>query len=166
MNCLNVHLSIPASPEGNSNAWVHALTIPVESLMPLSLRPFKLLRYICYAILAAHGELSLSQETVSPSFPYDSPTVDITEIPPEGVLNIYYHVNADEQTFPLDPQLECLTAFHTSDSLVSLRQVDFRNMIGARDGTCVVTGHEMMFCDAVHLITVSMGDDVCVIYFI
>ena len=165
MNRLNVHLSIPASPEGNSNPWVHTLSIPVESLMPLSLRPFKLLRYICYAILAARGELSLSQEAVSPPFPYDSPTVDITDIPPEGVLDIYYHLNADEQPFPLDPQLECLTV-STSDSQVNLRRANFRETIVARDGTCVVTGHDVTVCAAAHLIAVSKGDDVRAIHFI
>jgi len=124
--------------------------------------------------VAAHGELSLSQDpkpAAVPPFPYDSPTVNIIEIPADGtILNIYYHVDVDEQPhiFPLDPRLEYLTVT-TSDSQlpVSLRQADFKDMISKRDGDiCVATGQERSFCKVAHLIEVSKGDNVCAVHFV
>jgi len=107
MNLIDVHLSMPVSPDNSTSVWVHTLSIPVESFMPLSLRPFKLLRYICYTLLAAHRELSLSHDLEHPPspFPYEAATINIVDIPPNGVLDIYYHIDEGEQShiFPLDP---------------------------------------------------------------
>jgi len=48
---VNVFVSLP------NDGWVHALSIPLEEIWRLSLRPLKWLRYATFAVLGAKGHL-------------------------------------------------------------------------------------------------------------
>jgi hypothetical protein len=45
-------------------------------------------------------------------------------------------------------------------SVMTQRRKEFRAQIVQRDGSCVITGHRAMVCDAAHLIPKVKGDEV------
>jgi hypothetical protein len=155
---IDVHLSLPVSPTNRDMEWIHVLHIPARQLLPLSLRPFKLLRYMCFSIVAARGHLSFSKKRPH-SVPYDSLSIDV---PPDGTLNVYYHLDANQQpyVFPINPTTAPNTPTSSVCSSNNSELIKFRTGVADRDGTCVTCDLETCLCEVVHLIGVSKGDKV------
>ena len=60
----------------------------------------------------------------------------------------------------LDPDLMDERTSATS-SYVSSGQADFRHMVAARDGTCVMTGTGAPYMEACHVVPHAKGPEVC-----
>lgn len=140
--------------------WVHCLTLPLDMLNALrfSQRPYK---WICYAIgvvIGAKGILSTSSNSLN------AVAVDDDAVPAESV-DLYYHTTLEERRrmFPIDPTGG---RTHVTSSVSIRRRNDFRDDVAERDGRrCLLTGVEEIFCDAVHVLPHSKGDEVCYSYF-
>ena len=139
--------------------WVHCLTLPVKTFKALrfSRRPYKWIRYAIGIVIGAEGDLSFS-----PSSP-DSMDYSASLPNESGIL--YYHTNNEERRrmFPVDPDL---ARSHITDSIHTTRSAHFRDDVAERDGWMCVLYPEMTaeFCDAVHLLPHSKGDEVCYSY--
>jgi hypothetical protein len=156
---IDVHLFLPVSPTNRDDMeWVHYLHLPVQLLIPLSLRPFKFLRYMCFSIVASRGHLSFSKEHLDP-VPYDSPSIDILT---DGTLNIYYHLDADQQpyVFPINPTSAPNTPTSSVCSSNDSQIINFRVGVANRDDTCVGTDAPGHLCEVAHLIGITKGDEV------
>jgi hypothetical protein len=143
--------------------WVHCLHIPAQHLTSLSLRPFKLLRYMCFSIVAARGHLSLSKEHPD-SVPYDSLSIDI---PPDGTLDIYYHLEVDQEpyVFPINPTTTFSSRTSSAASSSDSQLCNFRAGVATRDHTCVIwhdfdPNASLSSCDVAHLVGCTKGDEV------
>ena len=79
---------------------------------------------------------------------------------PSESADLYYHTSDAEKQrmFPVDPDMGRTTI--TSSDATS-RMADLHSDVVERDGVCVLTGLEEGYCDAVHLLPPSKGDEVC-----
>lgn len=59
MQTVNLYLRSGAR---DANIWLIALTIPVEDIKRLALRPLKWIRFVAFAIVGARGHLHTSPE--------------------------------------------------------------------------------------------------------
>ncbi|KAH8994519.1 hypothetical protein EDB92DRAFT_286656 [Lactarius akahatsu] len=121
------------------------LSIPLDDVQRLSIRPFKWLRYVLYSICGARGDLYA--RLGDPPVDYDS-----TEL-------------ADHLIYFYEPSGHCIFIDHEglNDRLTSTdqtpRRENFRKEILARDKEfCVVTREPANDCDAAHLIPRSKTD--------
>ncbi|TFK17470.1 hypothetical protein FA15DRAFT_577254, partial [Coprinopsis marcescibilis] len=131
--------------------WVHYLTLPLETLtaLQLSQKPYKWIRYAIGVVVGAEGDLSSSPDLLN--------LVDYDAGLPVKSTVLYYRLNDQEKgrMFPVDPKIG---RTHTTSSATT-RRFQFRSDISERDGgTCVLTGMDDIFCDAVHLLAHSKGD--------
>ena len=71
MQNVNLHLQSGAR---DANIWLIALTIPVEDIKRLTLRPLKWIRFVAFAVIGARGHLytSLEGELVDYKTGFDS----------------------------------------------------------------------------------------------
>ncbi|KAH9172519.1 hypothetical protein EDB89DRAFT_1851085 [Lactarius sanguifluus] len=122
------------------------LSIPLDDVQRLSIRPFKWLRYVMYCICGARGDLSASQG--GPPVDYDSTKL------------------ADDVIYFYEPSGQCIFVDYEclNDSMTSTNQTprrdNFRREIMARDGSfCVITRDVERSCDAAHIIPRSKGDE-------
>ena len=134
--------------------WVHCLTLLVETLNALqfSQRPHKWIRYAIGVIVGAEGDLS--------SLPDSLNVVDYNAVLPAESTALYYHTSEEERRrmFPIDPDIG---RTNIASSVATTRRARFHDDVAERDGrTCVLTGVDEEFCDAVHLLAHSKGDRV------
>ncbi|KAH9036199.1 hypothetical protein EDB85DRAFT_2288403 [Lactarius pseudohatsudake] len=132
---VEIHLNVGGSP-------FSFLSIPLDDVQRLSIRPFKWLRYVLYSICGARGDLYA--RLGDPPVDYDS-----TEL-------------ADDVIYFYEPSGHCIFIDHEglNDRLTSTsRRENFRKEILARDKEfCVVTREPADDCDAAHLIPRSKTD--------
>lgn len=133
--------------------WVHCLALPLETLNALrfSHRPYKWIRYVI-GVVGAEGDLSSSRD--SPS------VVDYNAVILAESAVLYYHTSDEEmrRMFPVNANIAHTTI---TSSCATTRRAQFHNDVAERDGkTCVVSGRTERFCDAVHLLAHSKGDEV------
>lgn len=138
--------------------WVHCLDLPLDTLNALqfSQRLYKWIRYAIGVVVGAEGVLSTSSELLI--------TVNGNVLPSESV-NLYYHTTHEERRriFPIDPGGGHT---HITSSVSTPRRNDFREDVAERDGgRCLLTKLEATYCDAVHILPLSKGDEVCYFYF-
>ena len=135
--------------------WVHCLTLPVKTLNTLrfSRRPYQWIRYAIGIVIGAEGDLSSS-----PS-PPDS--IDYSAGLPNESGVLYYHTSDEERRrMSIDPDL---ARTRITESFSTSRRAHFPSDVAKRDGwMCVLyPGMTAEFCDAVHLLPHSKGDEVC-----
>ncbi|KAI0291867.1 hypothetical protein BC826DRAFT_465994 [Russula brevipes] len=139
---VNIHLRQKDGP------WICALTIPLEDIGRLSLRPLKWLRFVAFAVLGVKGHL------------YDSPggnVVDYGILSLADLANDYYYFSPEVEYLLVDRQ--GLNDRITS-STVAERDSRFRDAVALRDGNrCVITREDAPDCDAAHIISHSKGDE-------
>ncbi|KAH9025432.1 hypothetical protein EDB85DRAFT_1893856 [Lactarius pseudohatsudake] len=133
--CLNIH-----------GSQVLFLSIPLEDVQRLSVRPFKWMRFVMFSICGARGELS--------AIP-DGPTVNYNTT--ELVDTTYYYKPLGDFIFV---DLHGLNDQKMSATDQTKCSSDFRMKVMARDKSCVITQEPPDDCDAAHLIPQSKGDDV------
>jgi hypothetical protein len=156
---INVYAPLPKKLEDSEDwHWVKCLSIPQQKFIELQLshRPFKWVRYATGVVIGAEGLLSTRCDVIT--------DVDYrTVVLPTASFDLYYHTSTAERQrmFPIDPDIQDT---HMTSSVHTDRWNRFRNDIVARDRSCLITGCEEIFCDAVHLVPHSKGDAVCYIY--
>ncbi|KAH9054869.1 hypothetical protein EDB87DRAFT_1413202 [Lactarius vividus] len=125
------------------------LSIPLDDVCRLFIRPFKRLRYLLYCICGARGDLSASQ---------GGPPVNYAITAPSWPMTLYTSINLRVgQCIFVD--YEGLNDEMTSTDQTPRRD-NFRREILARDGSfCVVTRDVVGSCDAAHIIPRSKGDE-------
>jgi hypothetical protein len=134
--------------------WVHCLTLPIETFNALnfSQRPYKWIRYAIGVVIGARGDLSLDR---------DSPNVgefDENHLLEPAIL--YYHTSNEEKRrmFPADPSIGRTII---TSSVATSQEGQFPKDVARRDlGMCILTSISKSYCDAVHLLAHSKGDDV------
>jgi hypothetical protein len=141
------------------------LRIPIKDVKRLSVRPFKWLRFVMYAICGTPGNISATPDG-------DEVEYDLTEL--AGVNNEYYYQGkvlflyvdflltaiAASQENPSFVDFQGLNDQVTPSIIRTERSTNFRRKIVERDGSCVITGELAERCDAAHLIPGVKGDGV------
>ena len=136
--------------------WVHCLNFPLETLYKLqfSHRPYKWIRYATGAVTGTQGDLSLSHDSLD-IVDYDG------GLPSESVV-LYYHTSDEERRrmFPVDPDSGRI---NITSSVATSRRAQFRSDVLQWDGGgCILTNNiTAKYCDAVHLVAHTKGDEVC-----
>lgn len=134
--------------------WVHCLGIPLNSnTLQFSQKPYKWARYAIGAVIGAEGDLFTSPDL--------SNIMDYNADLPVDSVTLYYHTSDEERQmmFPIDPYF-----FRTglTSGMISPWSETFHSEVAKRDGgACVWTRVGGIFCDAVHLVAQSKGDNVC-----
>ncbi|KDQ56787.1 hypothetical protein JAAARDRAFT_301400 [Jaapia argillacea MUCL 33604] len=127
---------------------VLALSIPLNDIQRLSLRPLKWLRYITFAVCGARGDLSTTPD--SPAVDYDSvhhldPVAEAYYYTPQETYRLIDHSGLNERI---------------TSSAQTTRRSRFREDIMGRDGSrCVFTREIPLLCDATHIIPSCKGDE-------
>jgi hypothetical protein len=160
---INVHTSLPltVAPGGdldvnpNNWCWIHCLTIPLETLNTLhpSQKSYKWIRYAIGVVIGAEGALCTSSD-LPIAMDYDAAL-------PTQSINLYYHTSNEERQkmFPVDSNIRHT---HTTSSVLTDGRALFNDMVAERDrGQCVLTGMGERYCNAIHLLAYSKGDEVC-----
>ncbi|KAH9025430.1 hypothetical protein EDB85DRAFT_217922 [Lactarius pseudohatsudake] len=136
---VNIHLDVNGSQ-------VLFLTIPLEDVQRLSIRPFKWLRFVVFSICGARGELSAIPNGHTVDYNTTTELVDTT----------YYYKPLGDFIF-ID--LHGLNDRKTPTTDMNKRTSKFRESVMARDKLCVITQESLDDCDAAHLIPKSKGND-------
>ena len=141
----------PTNLEHSNWNWTHSLTFLLNRLQ-FTPKPYKWIRYATGVVVGAQGDLSFSPDSPHDVVEYDH------DLPSESA-DLYYHTSDAEKQrmFPVDPDMGRTTI--TSSDATS-RMPYFHSGVVERDGACVLTGIES-YCDAVHLLPHSKGDEVC-----
>ncbi|KAG1778334.1 hypothetical protein EV702DRAFT_1220110 [Suillus placidus] len=147
-----IHLSLPKLQDDPNLRWVPSFRVPVARILPWSLHPYTLLRYMCFATTGARGELSLSSQYPVDPVAYNSSTLP-NDIPD---LQVYYHVQEDQRsyTFPIDP-IDVASGWSTP---ITPTENFTEGLVGRDGGVCIVHSLPGELCDAAHLVDVSKGD--------
>ena len=146
----------------NGSSQVPFLSVPLNDLQRLSIRPLKWLRFATFAVCGARGDLSLSPG--GPTVNYDA-----TEIGES-----YYYTHSGETylvchllgvTIYIIGQFAFVDYNALNERITSSSQTqrrsNFRRDVLERDGMfCVFTGETQDVCDAAHIIPRSKGDEV------
>ncbi|KAK0479976.1 hypothetical protein EDD18DRAFT_1312405 [Armillaria luteobubalina] len=120
---VNIHLSY-------RNTQVLALSIPIDDIKRLSIRPLKWLKYVAFTVFGVIGHLAL---TADGSAVEDE---NITWESEDRLCEDYYYI----------PDEACLPSF--------------RKSIRRRDGDCCVfTGSKVAYSEAIHILPESKGDE-------
>ncbi|KAG1838034.1 hypothetical protein DFJ58DRAFT_134637 [Suillus subalutaceus] len=146
-----IHLSLPKLQDEPNLRWVLSFRVLVARILPWSLHPYALIRYMCFATTGARGELSLSSQYPVNPVAYNSPT--LSDDTPD--LHVYYHVQEDQRpyTFPINP----IRPIDGRDTPTPTEK--FKNGVAERDGgTCIVSHLRSDLCEAAHLIDVNNGN--------
>ncbi|KAG1879122.1 hypothetical protein F4604DRAFT_1753160 [Suillus subluteus] len=146
-----IHLSLPKLQDDPNLQWVPSFRVLVARILPWSLHPYALIRYMCFATTGARGELSLSSQYPVNPVAYNSPT--LSDDTPD--LHVYYHVQEDQRpyTFPINP----IRPIDGRDTPTPTEK--FKNGVTERDGgTCIVNHLRSDLCEAAHLIDVNKGN--------
>ncbi|KAF8957264.1 hypothetical protein BDZ97DRAFT_1670266 [Flammula alnicola] len=137
---INLHLSY-------QNEQIVALTIPIDDIKRLSLRPPKWLRYVAFAVFGAPGRLALTSDANAPDVDYDVPLGEIS--------GDYYYI-PDGELHLVDYQ--ALNGPITS-SVSSDRPSKFHTQVKNRDASCVFTRNPGEDCDAAHILPRCKGNE-------
>lgn len=138
------------------------LSIPLADVQRLSIRPFKWLRFVLFAICGTAGELSATPG--GKPVDYESTKLGVDAIyyfKPSGKFRVVcgivsYHSQGEFIFVDLDGLNDEVTLSTDSSGCCT----DFRKNIMERDRFCVVTQEYAEDCDAAHLIPSTKGDDV------
>jgi len=156
---VNVYVSLP------NDGWIHALSVPLEEIWRLSLRPLKWLRYATFAVLGARGHLL---ETPGGNI------VDYENVSLADGDNYYFSAEGNVPVFPIILRLrrsvktggyhlvdpDALNHSSTATSL-SERSMSFREKVSLRDNhRCVITRFPARDCVASRIIPHSKSDEV------
>ncbi|KAK0495743.1 hypothetical protein EDD18DRAFT_1392804 [Armillaria luteobubalina] len=129
---VNIHLSYRTTQ-------VLALSIPIDDIKRLSIRPLKWLRYVAFAVFGAIGRLALTADGSA-----DRLCEDYYYIP-DGALHLVDYQGLNDR----------MTSSVTEACLSSFRQSIIR-----RDGDgCVFTGTEVVYCEAIHILPRCKGHE-------
>ncbi len=144
---------------------VSFLRIPIKDVKRLSVRPFKWLRFVMYAICGTPGKISATPD--GDEVEYDRTelaNVDIQYYYQGKVLFLYVDflltAIAASQENPSFVDFQGLNDQVTPSNIRTERMRNFRVQIVERDGSCVITGELAEICDAAHLIPRAKGDKV------
>ncbi|KAH9046804.1 hypothetical protein EDB84DRAFT_1624093 [Lactarius hengduanensis] len=139
---VEIHLNVGGSP-------FSFLSIPLDDVQRLSIRPFKWLRYVLYSICGARGDLYAR---------LGDPPVDYNST--ELADHVIYFYEPSGKGIVSSSTTKVLNDRLTSTDQTSRREI-FRKEILARDKEfCVVTREPANDCDAAHLIPRSKTDKV------
>ena len=159
---INVYASLPLAVESGADldlnpmnsAWVHCLTLPLETLnaVHLSRRPYRWILYAIGVVVGARGILYAA--------PRSSVDLDFAG-PLTESADLHYYICDDEKQrmFPIDPNIG---RTHVTSSVRMARGFQFHDAVAERDARrCVLADMLEENCDAVHLLAHSKGDTVC-----
>jgi len=159
---VNVYASLPLAVEPGddldlnpvNSAWVHCLTLPLETLnaVHLSRRPYRWILYAIGVVVGARGILYAAPR-FSVDLDFAGPLIESADL--------YYYISDDEKRrmFPVDPDIG---RTHVTSSVHTARGFQFHDAVAERDARrCVLADMLEENCDAVHLLAHSKGDTVC-----
>ncbi|KAF8964218.1 hypothetical protein BDZ97DRAFT_1660573 [Flammula alnicola] len=138
---INLHLSY-------QNEEMVALTIPIDDIKRLSLRPLKWLRYVAFAVFGAPGRLALTSDANAPDVDYDVPL---------GKISGDYYYIPDGEIHLVD--YRALNDHTITSSVSSDRPSNFRTEVVNRDASCVFTRQPAVVCDAAHILPRCKGNE-------
>ncbi|KAK0495721.1 hypothetical protein EDD18DRAFT_1287147 [Armillaria luteobubalina] len=140
---VNIHLSY-------RTIQVLALSIPIDDIKRLSIRPLKWLRYVAFAVFGATGRLALTAdgsaiEDENITWEFEDQLREDYYYIPDGALHLVDYQGLN------DRMTSSVTEAHLSS---------FRQSIIRRDGDgCVFTGAEVAYCEAIHILPRCKGHE-------
>ncbi|KAK0490320.1 hypothetical protein IW261DRAFT_1387622 [Armillaria novae-zelandiae] len=148
VKAVNIHLSY-------RNKQGLALSIPIDDIRRLSIRPLKWLRYVAFTVFGATGHLALTAD--GSAFEDEN----ITWESEDRLCEDYYYIPDGKGTssFLRLPSPDGLNDRITS-SVTEVHLSSFRNSIQRRDGDCrVFTGTGAAYCEAIHILPRCKGHE-------